>query len=240
MKTKPNAFIVWQGTSLLNDQTEIVMIVTGLVNKSRNSKTGPMAQVFYLHADLHPVEAIELKEVDSICGDCPLIRDVCYVVEGQAPAAVYRGFKRGIYPQLDYSNSAHVELLRNFGIRLGAYGDPASVPDYVNLELLQYGNGKHTGYTHQWKTLANDRIETLASYCMLSCDDFAELAIVNAMGYRGYLYIPEGQEPPERNEAIECLYSTKGIQCNDCNLCDGGNTRPSVWIGAHGIGAVNL
>src|SRR5678815_3837756 len=62
--------IVWQGASRLTGDP-IVAIVTGLgARKSKNGKTGPMAQVFILRADMAPTDAVKLAKDDAICGGC--------------------------------------------------------------------------------------------------------------------------------------------------------------------------
>ena len=67
----------------------------------------------------------------------------CYVNIGQAPNAVYKGYKRGLYPIFDAA--LHAGQFEGRKIRLGAYGDPAAVPFDVLNTLVSYGIG-HTGY----------------------------------------------------------------------------------------------
>jgi len=57
MKLNRNGAIVYQGPSMI-DGAPIVAIVTGLTRKSKNEKTGNMAQVFILRADMSPLQAI--------------------------------------------------------------------------------------------------------------------------------------------------------------------------------------
>ena len=64
---------------------------------------------------------------------------VCYVNVGQAPAGVWRAFRAGRYPR--YRRRVDAELLADRSIRLGAYGDPAALPDSVVEHFANVGRG---------------------------------------------------------------------------------------------------
>lgn len=99
---KPKGYIVWEGESWW-DGTPIVCIVT---LKTSNRKTGQMAQVWILAADISPLDAIRTGRDNSICGSC-IHRGIdgfasrsCYVDVAKAPSAVWSAYKRGVYPRI--------------------------------------------------------------------------------------------------------------------------------------------
>src|SRR5213083_2227645 len=97
----PTSCVVYSGLSRFDDKP-IVAIVTGLRRQSKNVKTGPMAQLWILRADINPLEAINTRQDYSICGDCQLRGSypdgrgrACYVAVKNAPLAVYRKYAKG-------------------------------------------------------------------------------------------------------------------------------------------------
>src|SRR5208282_750207 len=141
---KPNGVILYRGPSLL-DGSPIVAIAVGLRTRSTNTKTGAMLQTYILRSDMDPLEAIRRRVDDSICGNCPhrgtpTAGRTCYVQVGQGPQAVYKAYKRGLYPVL---TAETIELcdVRGRTVRLGTYGDPAAVPAWVWEELITDADG---------------------------------------------------------------------------------------------------
>ena len=53
------------------DGTPTVLLATGVLTKSTNSKTGSMIQTFILRQDMKPIEAVNTGADVAICGDCP-------------------------------------------------------------------------------------------------------------------------------------------------------------------------
>jgi len=111
------------------------------------------------------------------------------------------------------------------GIRLGAYGDPSSVPDTIWRDLLSVSTGKLTSYTHQWETMPQ-----LADYTMASIDPITwpdvDKAIdkAHAMGFRTYRVLAIGET--KRSDEILCPEANGLTNCNQCGLCSG-NMRPN-------------
>ena len=139
---KARGYIMYQGPSMLTG-AEIVVIAT---MSTTNDKTGDMVQTWILDANTNPVEAIKTGEDENVCGTCPHRGTSCYVNAGQAPNAVFKGFKRGIYPV--FNMALHGAHFAHRKIRLGAYGDPAAV-NYDTMALIASLGLGHTGYTHQ-------------------------------------------------------------------------------------------
>lgn len=240
---KPNGLVLWRGHSQLNG-APIVVIATGLADKSANSKTGDMIQTWVLSEYTHPVAAIHTGADASVCGDCPLrglIRAsgtdtrnrgrACYVQTHQAPRAVWDGYNRGIYPTLQ---QVDLELFRGRMLRLGSYGDPCAVPYSVWSRLCNASAGR-TGYTHQWRQRRFWRFRKLV---MASCETIADAELARSRGWRTFRTMPLG-ELPSLGE-FNCPASKEAGQrltCEQCGACDGAGSNPrrvSVAIQVHG------
>lgn len=226
---------LWRGPSLL-DGSPIVVLVTGLDGRSRNPKTGPMAQAWILAQDKGPTAALRDGTDKAICGECPLRPSAqgrrCYVQVQQAPLAVWRAWKRGVYPQVEFPT------LRGRSVRLGAYGDPAAVPVRIWVRLTETAAG-HTGYTHQWRRPDFDA--RLLDLCMASVEgaaDVAELRVLHGPA-RYFRVRPPGEE--RWLGEMQCPASAeagKRLDCATCGACDGGSEGRSVSIAAHGGSAL--
>jgi hypothetical protein len=243
--TVANGIILWQGASLL-DGAPIVVIATGLKAGSENAKTGNMLQTFILRADIEPTAAIKSGADSSICGACPHRGDgtgkgrTCYVNVGQGPLAVYRAFKRGVYPDCaDATDSTYEQAMVNVGagriVRLGTYGDPAAVPFWVWESLTSKCIG-HTGYTHQWRSAP-----ALRSLCMASADSETDAREAHAAGWRTFRVAMPCDSPRIETE-VRCPASAeagKKLTCAQCLACSGATgKRGSIVIQAHGGFAV--
>ncbi len=147
---KPNGAVIWRGPSLLTGDP-IFVVVTGLGHyASKNTKTGPMAQVWILREDIAPTEAVNTGGDDAICGDCrhrsgSNIGRSCYVIWWTAPMSVWKAYRDQPVTKLRFEDVVGRPL------RISAYGDPAAVPTDLWTSLVLFG-GKWTGYTHQWRT----------------------------------------------------------------------------------------
>lgn len=224
--------VLYRGPSLFNGD-DIVAIAT---LRSANSKTGDMVQTFILRPDAKPTDAVRDGSDDAICGACPHRRDpltgkrTCYVNVGQSVNAIHRAFLAGNYPDVDATVAA--ALCRGRRVRLGAYGDPAMVPDNVWRNLISRADG-HTGYTHQWRTA-----KAFRDLCMASVDSEAEAAQAWSEGWRTFR-VRERSDATLKGEIV-CPASKEGgmrTQCERCMLCSGNpnraGLRPGVTIIRH-------
>jgi hypothetical protein len=211
--SKSNGFVGYNGPSTL-DGAAIQAIVTGVSHKSNNPKTDDMEQVWIMRSDIAPLAASRTGADASVCGDCshrPIHakqRDVepCYVHLFQAPSQVFKT----TYP-LEPKTRAVPR-------RLSAYGEPTALPYAVALALAKGGNGKYTGYTHQWRT-CDQRFREL---CMASVDSEQEAHDAQAMGWRTFR-VRKVTEPILAGE-IMCPASKEGnykSKCAQCLLCAG-------------------
>jgi hypothetical protein len=236
-------FILYEGPSLIGDG-DIICVAT---LESSNIKTGNMVQVWILPKDQDPLDALHAGNNESACGSCPLQgtwnsdlgkmeNRVCYVNIGQAPKAVCRSYRAGRYPIYDHGR--HSVLFRSREIRIGAYGDPAALPTALVRYLAAIGNG-WTGYSHQLFWIDQRRANALARYLMVSCHTPAQHAEARRRGWRSFVAVHPKQKRPEN--AIECPNYTHGVQCADCQLCQGTSKRAKdIYVIAHGKVGANL
>lgn len=216
---------------ILHENEKTVQIVTF---SSANIKTGDMSQVWILNKDINPVKALKNGESKEICFTCPhLVNKTCYVNTGQAPLAVYKAYKLGKYAPLDLDLLKG--LLRWKAVRFGAYGEPVLIPLHLVKFMAENSRG-FTGYTHQWKNL---KYLEYRPFFMASTDSISETLEANSMGWRSFRV--KGKNAPNMENEIDCPNTTTGIQCRDCQLCDGTNKgAKNISIDVHGtIGKIN-
>jgi hypothetical protein len=249
---KPVSSVIYNNPSMLDGQPIIVVAIIG----SKNSKTGAgMIQTYILRADINPLEASKTGADASICGDCihrgqatdnPLkktaINRSCYVNIGKGPNAVYKAFKRGVYPTATPEDITRIGSGKT--IRIGSYGDPAAVPGDIWDALLKNATG-WTGYTHQHKT--NDK--TTYERMMYSADNIEDAKQAHFKGYRTFRVIPVKQwqdngKTALLNNEILCPASQendRGVTCKDCMLCTGATSKgKNIAIVAHGATGHNF
>lgn len=226
---KATGYTVYEGASMINGAPIVAILTT----ESNNPKTGNMAQLWILPADIAPHEAIKTGQDEAVCGDCKHRRGnggACYVTVHQAPLAVFKAWKRGNYPKAE----ALAVLGAGLDIRLGAYGDPAALPSHVVRSLLSYAKG-WTGYTHQWRKAS---AQWLKGFVMASADTEDEAKAARAEGWR-YFRIRTESEPLGVRE-FACPASPEGgekVDCKACQACHGaskGAGKASPVIIVHG------
>ena len=225
--TKQKGFILYDGPSAL-DGEPIVVIAT---METSNRKTGNMVQTWILRSDISPTDAAKIGLDSSICGNCPqrwFRGGACYVNIGHAPLAIYKAYKRGLYPA--FNPVLHSDYITGRKIRLGAYGDPAAAPFEVMDSIAKMGIS-WTGYTHQIKHRAFDT--RFIDLCMVSADSPKQAIKYQSMGARTFRVAMEG-DALAKNE-VECLADSDGMQCSDCMFCDGASkTSKNVALTVHG------
>lgn len=243
---KLDSAIIYDGPSRLDTSARIVAILTNIRRKSSNPKTGNLAQLWVIRADMHPLEAIRRNRDGAICGSCGLRGSKgksrgCYVVVANAPSAIYRKFRRTGkgkgYQRITPTRAASLLSEKNRNVRLGAYGDPATLPVAILATLTR--TARHTGYTHSWQGRP-----ALASLVMASADSPQDARTAQAMGYRTFR-TRTADQPLMPNE-ISCPASAEqGHQttCEKCLLCDGSrgtnDGRKNIAIVVHGSPAIH-
>jgi hypothetical protein len=219
---KESGYLIHKGET---NGTPFVVIATLATS---NRKTGNMVQIWFLLENVNPVQAVkEGIDAQTICRECPFASgNGCYVNVGQAPLAIWKGFHRGIYPQLDPKDYGQVFSGRK--IRFGAYGNPSLLPIAIVKAIASVSNG-WTGYFHDWRT--NPFAREYAHFFMASTETENSFRLAQSLGLRTF-----HANPVQPTGTIECLSETKGLACADCKLCAGlsKSRLPSVWINPHG------
>jgi hypothetical protein len=229
---KYKGFVIFEGPSRI-DGSPIVVIAT---MQSKNEKTGDMIQTWIMRSDMHPLDALKSGADYSICGNCkhrPFLDGPCYVNVGQAPSAIFKAYKRGLYPRVKPS----AVPVHGRKVRIGAYGDGAAAPTSVWIELVDGSDG-WTGYSHQWQESFFD--PAIMAVCMASVDNPQEYSQAKAKGYRTFRVRVSSQAKAKRE--IDCPASDEAgnkTKCIKCTLCNGsaGNSKRDIVILAHGAKA---
>lgn len=221
-------FVVYRGPSAFNGEP-IVAIVSGAGGVSDNPKTGPMAQLWILPADVAPNEAQRSGADVSVCGDCPA-RPLVYRQTGAARCYVttYQGalstWKARREQPVDLEGCCALLARAHASLRLGAFGDPAALPRHVIARLARAARFV-TGYTHAWRT---PRKRWLRAYTMASVESEQGAREAQAEGWRTFRVRRDGDAL--RDGEITCPASAEStatrrdgspVRCIDCRLCDG-------------------
>lgn len=223
-----NGLELYRGPSVLNGDPVVALLTL----HSGNDKTGDMCQVWILRADMHPQEAVATGADEAMCGHCDqrhFLEGACYVnITRQGPARVWQAWMNGRYP---VATRRHIKRLTGRGVRLGAYGDPAAVPDRVWRPIVKVA-GFTTGYTHQAHHPNFD--PAVLDYCMVSADNVSASRYHQAIGRRTFRVKTEGQ-PVLAGETYCPADREKDVQCLDCGMCSGANAKgPNIVIDVHG------
>lgn len=211
---KSNGIILYEGESAIN-KAEIICIAT---LRSANVKTGDMIQTWILNKNINPVEAIKTNDDESICGDCKHrgpgggVSRSCYVNVGQAPLNVWRSYHNN-----KYIKTKDTSFVKNRFLRIGSYGDPATVPFEIWKPLVDNCLG-WSAYSHMWK-YCDQRFKDI---CMASVDNIEEYEHAIHKGWRTFRVKNPGEE--NLNGEFSCPASDEGgnrMQCINCLACSG-------------------
>lgn len=223
------------------------VLLTGIGHVSRNEKTGPMAQTFFLASGVRPDAAQRIGRDHSVCGDCVLrpilaVRRAglaCYVTVVQSVLSTWKAHRRA---RVQWPGSI------DRPVRIGAYGDPASVPIAIIRRLVSLAPA-WTAYTHQWRTAPG-----LRSICMASVDSPSDALEAQSRGWRTFrvrrvdsrgtpepLLAGESVCPASAEYRADHPHKSPRVQCYTCGLCDGAREGRehvrSIAIIAHGAGS---
>ena len=243
--------VVYHGPSAYDGAPIVAILQRG----SDNAKTGAMAQLWILSADMDPITASRMGKDFSVCGNCPHRGTAapdkatgwaenrgCYVNLLHGPAAKYKAFKNGLYKRAETIGEVQ-ELLHGQGLRMGAYGDPTALPSGL-CEMLAGMAEYSTSYTHGHTVFdTTEKIAETASFSMVSADNAQEAIKAQSKGFRTFRVIPVRdwevmQKNALLNSEILCPASEeagKRVQCAECRLCNGTKSKAkSIAIVAHG------
>lgn len=227
--------ILWEGASQI-DGAPIVCIATGFKTKTRNKKISNserkgMIQTWIMRSDIPPHEAVRSGADQSVCGNCIHRRGNgggCYVLTYQAPRAVWKAYKNDRY------SHALKPCAVDRDLRLGAYGNPSSIPPSV-WSMHTEGTRVITGYDHMWRDLDPS---TWARFVMASVETPEDAIRAHALGWRTFrVKLPEESLLPFERGCPASEEMGKILDCQTCAQCDGtrrGSRRPSRAIDVHG------
>ena len=224
---------------ILHEDQHRVIIATGFNKPSDNRKTGDMIQIWILVKAEDPVTAIRTGLDRLICGNCRHrghevdgkhgVERTCYVNEGQAPLGIWKAWKSGRYPTLQF-----MDCFTGRRVRFGAYGDPTHMPLSLALAIAGVSSG-WTGYTHQWR---KPSLQGWKQLLMASVDTTAELVIARSLGWSTFRVTPDHDH---HTVEILCASDRSGTPCADCLACAGARGGiQAIHIPVHGKGAVHF
>jgi hypothetical protein len=240
MKT-PTGYVVYEGPSLIDGSPIVVIALT----KSSNSKTADVVQTYIIRSDMDPRDASKTGADRAICGDCPhrgtatddptakLAKNrSCYVVIGQGPVIVFKGYKAGKYPKAE----SLAAIGKGRTVRIGTYGDGAAVDASVWNELISEADG-HTGYSHQANT---EGAAFNPALYMESVESVAAASLSWSLGRRTFRIVSNVNDIIRGSEIV-CPATAEGgakTTCDKCKLCAGTSVKAkSIAVVAHGTGA---
>ncbi len=229
---KPIGLILYKGPSKIDGKL-IVVLASGIFDKTDNEKTGDMIQTWIMRADIPPIIAKQLGHDFSVCGNCKHKHfGSCYVNVAHGPHNTFYAYQNERYVHFE---EKHLELFKGRTIRLGSYGDPAAVPTEVWSKICAVTDG-HTGYTHQWNTYFID--PELKQYCMASCDNGTEYLKAKKLGWRCFrirMGLPiasgfNGEKYLSYNEFVCPASNEFGNTVNAICLLPGGPVLPNISL----------
>ncbi len=209
-----------------------------------NDKTGLSAQTYHFSSELSPREARLLGvEGERNCQACPLsdLRG-CYVA-GHSLSSVYKAFLRGSYRVANSWGSwleglLALSKLAGF-LRLGAYGNPSLIEGETLSRLFEGLTVPYTAYSRSW--LLGPEEQAKSKSMMFSVFTPSEYARAVKTGARAYIPLDslEGFDTVASQggrRLVECLYSSRGLSCRECKLCNGssGPENVDIFIPLHG------
>jgi hypothetical protein len=206
---------------------EAYMVVTSVLEASKNIKTGAMIQTYLISRE----RLTESSVFGAKCNECPLVKE-CYVQRDKMSV------RRALVRLLSGESTSYVHatldevmpLLNGRSVRFGSYGDPTSIP-YADLKRISEACVEWTGYTHFWRSV-DHRYSALLMASVESTDGELEAW---ANGWRPFRVILNSDDRVLITEnMIECPHYTRGVQCITCGLCKGTSSKAKgVYVFEH-------
>jgi len=216
-----STYVFYDGPSTI-DNKPILGIITGLTTPSSNSKTGTVLQTWIISKDHDPIAAVNNNQDYSVCGNCPLRKNICYV-NLMPLQGIWSAYYKGKTKPITEDAYRYIKFAR-IPLRLGSYGNPDAIP-FEAWERLLAAAPKHMGYTHQWRTTN----PIWKNYLMASVETGADKQIANASGWATYRIISH-PDYLESDERFCPNLENEFITCSRCGLCNGnrGNIATTV------------
>ena len=220
---KTNGFLIYEGSK----NGEKYAVIATL--KTSNRKTGNMIQLWIILSDYSPVDGVKSGlDASTICTGCKFASgNGCYVNVGQAPNSIWKAYKANKYPKLDpflYDN-----VFNGRKVRFGAYGNPSLIPLSIIKMITESCEG-WTGYFHDWSKMSKERALAYGKYFMASTETNDSVRRAKEKNLR-FFHV----SPTQPKDTIECLSDSRGLSCDQCQLCKGNRIgAKSIWINPHG------
>lgn len=224
-----DSIVIYKGISLLDNETPIMVVMSGYNKDSKNEKTGPLVQLYILPIDILPIDGYQSGS-KSVCGDCKYNgNNGCYVRWSHL-----KSLWNSSRQQSPVSMRLSKELVKGLRVRVGAAGDPAAIP-FEFWDTLLSSCENHTGYTHQWN---KPEYQNLSELFVASTDSKEETRQANKLGWSTFEVI-DNEEPSE--SSILCLATdekkTKNglpFNCASCMGCNGKGKTKNWYVQLHG------
>ena len=224
-----DSIVIYKGISLLDNETPIMVVMSGYNKDSKNEKTGPLVQLYILPIDILPKDAYTSGS-KSVCGDCKYnANNGCYVRWSHL-----KGLWNSARSQSPVSMRLSKELIKGLRVRVGAAGDPAAIP-FAFWDTLLSSCENHTGYTHQW---IKPEYQNLSKLFVASTDSKDETRRANDKGWSTFEVI-DNEEPSA--SSILCLATDPTKQknglpfnCASCMGCNGKGKSKNWYVQLHG------
>jgi len=219
-----NGHILYKGKSEFGSGNIVVL----MKETSTNKKTGNIPSITML-PDIGKKPSRCLKDGDDhlVCGTCTLRKKICYVATSHAPNQMYKSYTKGSYIKLNKETQERVS--EQEVIRIGQYGDCASVPTKVWTKALKW-LPPVLNYTHFWRE--KPRLHTFALASVHSPEERQE---AKALGFKTYR-IKNIDDPVLPGEVL-CpgdLTKSNPIQCKKCKLCVVSKQTKDIVVNVHG------
>ena len=181
-------------------------------NPTRNSKLTGDSMTFYA----------TYREVGVTCPEsCPLLNNQCYAQSGNV-ALHQRGASSANDGEVFLA--ALDRLPKTAIVRLHVSGDVMlnGELDVPYLEALIKGaedNPEMTfyGYTHAWREIDLATFKFPANFVLnASCDDMAQVAEAQALGWQTVTVIPAEAEEKRYGDVVVCPNQSTGLTCDKC------------------------
>lgn len=208
-----------------------------LAKLKANKKTGRMIQLAFLDPTIKQRKIDSSQHNGQGCDNRCTAFNGCYVQSfvfhiGSIASAL-DDYNAGLMPAMAFDDFLDIVQASETSVRLGEFGDPASVSFNVIDRIVQASQAAgHTGYSHHWRTCD----QRLKRHVMASVENESDYQLAKAMGWNCF-YVGG---TATKGQSLLCLNSSHGKSCADCLLCSGDSKRLDIVIDAHGRNARKL
>jgi len=207
------------------------------LHPNENAKIAPKGAIVVqtYHFAPEQVETAKLEADAGTCFDCPFSfkggkSGGCYTHKG-LQALGLRSMLRSLNKRKDRIPTFEREAFGRFLdmceaarpalVRLGAYGEPVTMP-LATIGPLACVSDVHTGYTHQWM---RPEFQGFRGILQASVGSEAQARRAANMGWGIFLtYRPKQADRVQRMRVMDCPASKesgKVLTCAECGACDG-------------------